>query len=193
MKFKSISILTLLGLLCFSICGRAQSIFPITFKGSRQILDGSGRIVSQPVNNKTLLQEAATATGQPDVNSLTLVYDIGGDLDGDLIKVVNTNSTSVYTNLALKYAGDFGDSFGGSITNGDQTQITRVVEIIPVPLQSAEDLGHAIINERALLDKNGNFKKLLLTGNGVYFKTNTLGVTEIYNASFVSTGKPLAP
>src|SRR4051812_26615136 len=93
----------LAGLFAFALQGNAQTLFQLTFKGTCQTTNDAGEIVSTQINNKTLIQDALTATGDTNASSLTVVYVQNASTDpgtpGDFIEVVNsTNGTPVYTN-----------------------------------------------------------------------------------------------
>lgn len=169
MKAK-LFVATLLGLLVFSTQARAQTEYGVAFRGTAQTTDAAGNIVSHPINNTTLLQDAANGIGATNTQSLLLVYHVNAGENsgqiGDNIETINTtNGQTVYTNFSFFSGG----SFGPAIYNADQTQAARLCDVFTpqsVAL-SGEDLGTALINER-LIGKNGVVKKTIISGTVLY-------------------------
>jgi hypothetical protein len=53
--------------LVLAVEAHAQTKLQMVISGTCSTLDAQGRIVSQPINNQTLLQQAATAGGLKDI------------------------------------------------------------------------------------------------------------------------------
>lgn len=162
---------TMLGLLVFSIQVRAQNIYQVQFRGTAQTTNDAGDIVARPINNNTLIQDAATKTGATNTQSLQLVYHINGTENsgtfGDTIEVLNTSThTTIYTNFSFFS----GSTFGQQLVNTDETQAVRLCDVFTPQATSlsGEDEGTALINQRAIM-KNGQLKKLITSGTVLFF------------------------
>lgn len=176
----------LLGLAAVSLQAQVPDTFQIIFKGTCQTTNDSGQIVSQPVNNQTLIQRAVDQTGVPN-SRLSLVYKFDLTSNADVIGVAGTNGTLIYTNFVFLAPFD-------SVTNADQTQFVRVADLFTDESLNItdEDVGHALITERLMLNSHsGTVKKTLLTGSMIYFMTaNGTNGERCCSATFNAT-KPL--
>src|SRR5882724_11996593 len=95
-------------LLVSGTAARAQSKLQIVINGTCSTTDAQGHIISQPINNQTLLQKAAAAGGLKDTSGLGLAYHVNGNDLGDTIEVINTSTGVTLTTLFGLY---FGESF----------------------------------------------------------------------------------
>jgi hypothetical protein len=187
MKNSIIMSVILAGAFAMATPGHAQTVLTLTLKGTSQTTNDAGAIVSTQINNKTLIQDAITATGVSNAASLAVVYVPSASTDpsvqGDFVEVINnTNGTPVYTNLQFMYGG----LFPQALTNADGSQIVIGAQVIPLPLAIGDSLGGATINEK-ITPKNtairGSFNYTALkTPAG----SNTI---TICNGTFTS-GKP---
>lgn len=170
MKNPKLMVAICSGLLALAFQTQGQTVYQLTFKGVCQSADGSGNIVSTKISNKTLVQDAVTATGTTN-SALDAVYVQGASTDpgapGDFIEVVDkTTGTAVYTNLQFMYGG----SFPPAITNADGSMIVIGAQVIPLPLAgSGDSLGGATITERFLK------KKTLIRGTFNYTQLRSPG------------------
>jgi hypothetical protein len=190
MKNSKFVVVLFASLLIFATSGHAQTMYQVTLKGTCQTTNDAGDIITQQINNKTLIQDAVNATGATNASSLNLVYIQNASSDpnvpADFIAVINTtNSAPVYTNLQFHYGG----SEGQVLTNAAGNEIVANAEVLPLPLATGNPTGFATINERILPKKTlirGSFNyAVLLTPQG----SNTV---QICNGTF-SIGKPVTP
>jgi hypothetical protein len=177
------------GIFALAIGADGQAVYQMTFKGTAQTTNDSGALVSQKVSNKTLIQDAVTATGNTNKN-LTLVYVQSASTDpstpGDFVEVVDNAGTPVYTNLQFMYNG----SFPPALTNATGDQVLIGAQVIPLPLAVGDSLGGATINEKTL--KNGktmingsfNYTSLRSPGSSVNDQVNVVNGTFTANKLF---------
>jgi hypothetical protein len=167
MNNLKITVALLSGVLALAVSGHAQTVYHVTIRGSCLTTNDSGAIVSEKLNNKSLIQDAVTATGATNSSSLAVVYVQGASSDpsaqGDYIEVVNTtNGVAVYTNLLFLY----NSPFPAALTNAAGTEIVAGAQVVPLPLAgSGDSLGGATIHERILRRKvviNGRFNYAML-------------------------------
>ncbi len=149
MKNSIIISVILAGAFALATPAHAQTVLALTLKGTCQTTNDSGAIVSTQINNKTLIQDAITATGITNAASLAVVYVPSASTDpsvqGDFVEVINnTNGTPIYTNLQFMYGG----LFPQALTNADGSQILIGAQVIPLPLAIGDSLGGATINEK---------------------------------------------
>ena len=193
MKNSKIMMAILSGLLAVASQGFGQSVFQVTFKGTCVTTNENGEIVSTKLDNKALIQDAATATGATNSSNLGVVYVQNASTDpatpGDFIEVVNTtDGTPVYTNLLFLY----NSPFPPLLVSGDQTRFAAGAQVIPLPLAGSGDtLGGATINGRVLPKKtviNGSFNYTSLRSP----LSTSNDVVRICSGSF-NVGKPFVP
>jgi hypothetical protein len=193
MKNSTVMMAILSGMLAFAIQGQGQSVFNLTFKGKSQTTNDAGDIVSTKLSNKTLIQDAVTATGNTNASKLDVVYVQGASTDpsvpGDFIEVVDgTTGTPVYTNLLFLY----GSPFPPALTNAAQNEVLAGAQVIPLPLGgSGDSLGGATINERFLKKKiviSGSFNYTMLRSPG----STSNNIVDVVNGTF-SVGKAFVP
>jgi hypothetical protein len=191
MKNLKITMAILSGLLTLAIQSYGQNnVFNMTIKGTCQTTNDAGDIVSTKLTNKTLIQDAVTATGATNSFSLALVYVQNASTDpgtpGDFIEVVNTSTGgAVYTNLQFMYNG----AFPPALISADQTRFVAGAQVIPLPLAGAGDsLGGATINARAMP------KKIVITGSFNFTSlrsplSSSNDIVRVCNGTF-NVGKP---
>lgn len=181
------------GLLALAIQGQAETMFQVTIKGTVQTTNGSGEIVSQKLNNKAYIQDAATALGSSNLNSLNLVYVQNASSDptatGDFLEVITgTNDTPVYTNLQFMYGG----IFPPPVTNSSGMMYVAGAMVLPLPLAGSGDtLGGATIDARTIA------KKPMIMGTFNYVSLRSPSATSndvvrIYSGSF-NVGRQISP
>lgn len=163
MKNSKTCLLLLSAPLVLTLQAHAQSVFQVNFRGTSETTNASGAIISQPVNDRTLVENAIEATGISNSVPLLAVYVMGGSTDlsvpADFIEVINkTNGTPVYTNLQFSYGG----SFGPVLTNADGSQFVASAQVYPLPLATGTPLGTATINVR------NTTKKTIIMGSFNY-------------------------
>lgn len=180
--------LTLLSgtVLVFGVDARAQKL-QMLLSGTCATLDGQGHIVSQPINNQTLLQAAATAGGLSDTSTLGLAYHINGNSLGDTIEVINRTTGATLTTLYGLY---FGESFGReALLSASHKQMKRVEYIYTD--QNSHSLGSALLTDYFFIDANGNTNATYVLGQMQWIVTTdaTHPNALICNANF-TTLKP---
>ena len=140
----------------------AQNKLQMVITGNCSTMDAQGHIVSKPLNNQTLLQEAAKAGGLTSTAGLGLAYHINGntDIGGDTIEVINrTNGTT----LATLYGLYFGESFGRqALLSASHAQMKRLEYIYTS--QNDHSVGSALLTEYFFFDSNGNTNKTYVLG-----------------------------
>lgn len=142
------------GMLAFAFQGHGQTMYQLSLKGTCLTTNGNGDIVSLKMDDKTLIQDAVTATGATNASSLSLVYVQSASTDpsvpGDFVEVVDKSGTPVYTNLLFLY----GSPFPVALTNAAGNHIVAGAQVIPIPLAGTGDtLGGVTINERIVKNK----------------------------------------
>jgi hypothetical protein len=194
MKHLKITMAILSGLLTVAVQSHGQNtVFNMTIKGTCQTTNDAGDIVSTKLNNKTLIQDAVTATGATNSSSLALVYVQSASTDpgtpGDFVEVVNSSTgLPVYTNLQFMYNG----AFPPALLSADQTRFVAGAQVIPQPLAGFGDsLGGATINARAMP------KKTLISGSFNYTSlrsplSTSNDIVRVCNGTF-NVGKPFVP
>jgi hypothetical protein len=183
----------LTALLVFAIQGYGQTVYQLTIKGTCLTTNDAGDIVSEKMNNQSLIQDAATALGATNSSGLTLVYVQNASSDpgtpGDFIEVVNSsNGVPVYTNLLFLYNG----SFPPALISADQSKFAAGAGIVPFPLAGSGDAtGEATIQGRVLP------KKTLISGSFNYTTLRSPSSTSNDVVKFCSgtfnVGKPFVP
>ena len=170
-----------------AIAGQAQTKLQMSISGSCSTMDSQGRIVATPLNNQTLLQQAARAGGLQDTSGLALAYHLNGNDLGDTIEVINrTNGTTLTTLFGLY----FGESFGRqSLLSASHRQMKRIEYIYTT--QNDHSLGSALLTDYFFLDNNGNTNAIYVLGQMQYIVTpdGTHTNTQVCTASF-TTLKP---
>ena len=193
MKNSKIMMAILSGLFALAVQGYGQNVFLLTIKGTILTTNVDGAIVSTKLNNKTLIDDAVTATGATNSSSLALVYVENASTDpgtpGDFIEVVDsTTGGLIYTNLQFMYNG----VFPPALISADQTQFAAGAGVIPLPLAGEGDsLGGATINARTMP------KKTVISGSFNYTSlrsplSHINDTVRIYSGTF-NVGKPFVP
>jgi len=188
LSLKSMKIERLLQVMCalFLMIGfsaQAQNQLVFVIKGSCATLDSNGHIVSQPVNNQTLLTDYAQANGLgTNISGLGLAYHVGGNELGDTIDIINrTNGATVFTLFGLY----FGESFGRmALLSGSGQQLRRIEYIYTD--QNSHSLGSALLTDYYFLDSNGNTNATYVLGQMQYLllPDSTRTNTQVCTTSF---------
>jgi hypothetical protein len=162
----------------------AQSQLQIAISGTCSTLDAQGHIVSQPINNQTLLQQAAKAGGLSNTSTLGLAYHLNGNSLGDTIDVINRNTGATLTTLYGLY---FGESFGRqALLSGSHRQMKRLEYIYTT--QNDHSLGSALLTDYFYFDTNGNTNATYVMGQMQWIITTdaTHTNTQVCSASFTT-------
>ena len=169
--------------LMVGMSAQAQNQLAFVLKGSCATTDSNGHIVSQPINNQTLLTDYAQAHGLgTDISGLGLAYHIGGNDLGDTIDVINrTNGATLFTIFGLY----FGESFGRMALLSSSRQQMRRIEYIYTD-QNSHSIGSALLTDYYFLDSDGNTNKTYVLGQMQYLvlPDGTHTNTRVCTASF---------
>src|SRR4051794_15978905 len=97
MNNSKITMAILSGLLALAVQSYGQNVFQVTIKGTCLTTNANGDIVSQKMDNKSLIGDAVTAPGATNSSGLTLVYVQNASTDpgspGDYIEVVSSSNS----------------------------------------------------------------------------------------------------
>ncbi|HTL16689.1 MAG TPA: hypothetical protein VL793_05595 [Patescibacteria group bacterium] len=162
----------------------AQNQLQVVISGTCSTLDAQGHIVAQPLNNQTLLQQAAKAGGLTSTAGLGLSYHIGGNSLGDTIDVINRTNGVALTTLYGLY---FGESFGRqALLSASHRQMKRLEYIYTS--QNDHSLGSALLTDYFILDSNGNTNATYVLGQMQWIVTtdSTHPNTQVCTASFTT-------
>jgi hypothetical protein len=178
-------ILTLLSglVVAFGLNAHGQQL-QILLSGTCNTLDDQGHIVSKPINNQTLIQQAATAGGLNSTAGLALAYHINGNALGDTIDVINRTNGATLTTLFGLY---FGESFGRqALLSSSHRQMKRIEYIYTT--QNDHSLGSALLTDYFFFDTNGNTNKTYVLGQMQYLITTdaTHTNTQVCTACFTT-------
>ena len=185
---KQVYIILAAGLVFSAVKVSAQSKLQMQLTGTCFTMDSQGRIVSQTINNQTLLQQAAAAGGLNSTAGLGLAYHIHGNDLGDTIDVINrTNGVT----LSTLYGLYFGESFGRqALLSASHRQMKRL-EYIYTTQASGHSVGSALLTDYYFLDNNGNTNATYVLGQMQWIVTTDSSHTntQVCTASF-TTLKP---
>jgi len=164
----------------------AQARLDFSFHGTSWTTNSQGKIISRPSNNKTWLQDFASQNGLA-TNGLALAYHLNGDVNGDLIEVVNTATGDLITPLyGLYKTTSDGRTF---LTNNNASQVRAITFVYGNQL--SHSVGSVLVNEKYFMDPNGNTNRAVLQWqmHFILIATNSQPMT-IYSGTFV-TGKAI--
>jgi hypothetical protein len=143
---------------------RAQSKLQLVLTGTCSTFDAQGHIIAQPINNQTLLQQAAAAGGLKDTSGLGLAYHLNGNELGDTIEVINSTTGATLSTLFGLY---FGESFGReSLLSASRKQMKRIEYIYTD--QNSHSLGSVLLTDYFFFDNNGNTNAIYVLGQMQY-------------------------
>jgi hypothetical protein len=137
----------------FSAFGQAK--FALTFTGTCFQTNAAGKIVSQAISDKTILQEVAQHAGITDVKTLGLVYHENGNAFGDTIDVINPTNGTVLDTLFGFYFGEAFDRMVLTNRNGAERRLDYVYT-----KQNDHSLGSALINKSAVSNRPGSARQI---------------------------------
>jgi hypothetical protein len=192
LSLQSMKIMTRLAVLCLALLLQRSSeaqtpfLFRITLRGVCHQTDSSGNIVTTPITEASLLQDAAQAGGV-DPKTLAIVYHVQGSSFGDTIDVVNANTGAVATTLYGLFFGDDSVQTLGrtALTNSAGTEVRRVDYIYTS--QNSHSMGASFTTKRFIIDKNGSVHTTI---NGeMEWTVNPVGnsSTKVCTATFTTT------
>ena len=163
---------------------QAQNQLQLLISGTCSTLDAQGHIVSEPINNQTLLKAAAAAGGLTSTAGLGLAYHLNGNDLGDTIDVINRTNGTTLTTLYGLY---FGESFGRQALLSDSHRQMKRLEYIYTS-QNDHSLGSALLTDYYFLDNNGNTNSIYVLGQMQWIVTTdaTHTNTQVCTASFTT-------
>lgn len=165
MNMNRLLLTTCAMLLAGQINSRAQALYHLSFRGSSSTTDPSGRIVSHPINNGTLLKDFAALHNSGKTAGLGLAYHIGGNELGDTIDVINTTNGAVVYSLFGLY---FGESFGRmELPSASGRQIKRIEYVYTD--QNSHSLGSVLLTTYYWFDSNGNTNATAVLGSNMQY------------------------
>jgi hypothetical protein len=179
--------LLVLAVLLPKVNANGQQKFQFTFHGTSWTTNETGRFISKPANNKTLLQEYALLThGTNNLKNLTLAYHYRGDEHGDVVEVVNAkDGTTIYPLFGLFFSDEYGRM---SLLSGTSNQEQSIDYIYTH--QMDHSAGSSVTTKRLVTDKSGKTKAVAIQGQLYYdiVPDNTHSNMQILNGTFI-TGK----
>jgi len=142
MKSLKSLLVALLGLAVVSATAApGQEKFQIKFHATVKGTNDSGRIIKTRQTERSLIRECAIDDGLTNRRPLVLAYDVGGDLNGDVIEVINKNTGEVHCQkLRLLFPLTF--------TNADESKVQQFVYVFSD--QQSESVGSGIVTRKAL-------------------------------------------
>lgn len=155
----------------------AQERLQLNFHATCVRTNDSGGLVKRLVSDKTLVRECISDLALTNKQHLVLAYTVGGDMNGDVIEVVNPKTgASACRKLRLL--------FPMTLSNGDGTVVTQLVYVFGE--QQSENVGSGVVTRRTLRNN-----KVQVTGTlNFYILPEGTNSLEICRASF-NTTKPL--
>lgn len=161
-----------------------NGLYQFSFSGTASTTDSSGKIVTQSINQNSLLKEYAAQNGISDTSNLAIAYHFNGNSNGDTIDVVNRNNATVVHTLLGLY---FGEAFGRmELVSGSKRQIKHLEYIYTD--QNTHSLGSALITDYIWFNSNGTTNALAFLGNVQYLilPNNVHSNVEVISGSFSS-------
>jgi hypothetical protein len=161
-------------------------LFRMTLRGTCYQTNAAGNIVTTPITETTLLQQAAQAGGV-DPSTLAIVYHIQGSSFGDTIDVVNASSGAVATTLYGLFFGDDSVQALGrtALTNSPGNEVRRVDYIYTS--QNSHSMGASFTTKRFLTDKSGNVHTTIDGQMEWIVNPTSANGTQVYKATFSTT------
>src|SRR5215831_12819192 len=96
MKIAFVVFGVLIGLIVLPPRSAAQSYWVLKYNGTATSTNSTGKIVTVPMTDKTLVQNCAQQSGLTDTSGLALVLHINGSSVGDTLEVVNTSDPNLF-------------------------------------------------------------------------------------------------
>ena len=185
MKKRVVLTLTVLGAL-WLVSANAQlpTKYQIAISGVAYTTNSSGRIITQPISNHTLMQEVATADGTSDFSGWGLAYHVGGSDLGDTIDIIDRNTGATLRTLYGLY---FGEAFGRlALLSGSGQQMKRLEYIYTD--QNSHSLGSALLTTYYWFNSDGSTNRTATLGQmqWVVAPDSRHPTTEICTASFAT-------
>ena len=185
--------LVLAGLALAMTRGNAQTYWQLTYTGTASHTNELGKVVTESMTDRTLIQRCAQAGGTSDTSNLALVLHVNGNVVGDTVEVVNVNDPNLFRCEVFKLA------FPAGITNSSGTQVKNFTyiynndsDIFADP--SAHSRGSAVVT-RGAVAKHAAPNTNVITGKLQFWLGEWIDNAPATNAIVCSgtfTGKPLS-
>jgi hypothetical protein len=195
MKIGFVFFGVLIGLIVLPSRSAAQSYWVLKYNGTATSTNGTGKIVTVPMTDRTLVQTCAQHAGLTDTSGLALVLHINGSSVGDTLEVVNTSDPNLFHCEVSQLA------FPVSYTNSDGTLIKTFAyvynndsDIFSDP--SSHSRGSAVVT-RTIGGGQGGMRTTI-TGKlqfwlGQWIDNAPAPKATICSGTFTSTGSLSAP
>jgi hypothetical protein len=166
----------------------APRLYTIKIAGTGYTTDSEGRIKPHPINNLTLLREAARA-GNTDISWLGLAYHVKATDLGDTIEVIDRRNGHAVKTLFGLYFGEDTSLGRTGLVSGSARQIKRIEYVYTE--QNSHSMGSALITTYNYTESNGSTNNIMNFGTLQYIinPDATHSNTEVRTASF-TTGAP---
>jgi hypothetical protein len=96
MKIPFVVVGVVIGMVILPLRSDAQSYWVLKYNGVSTSTNGTGKIVTTPMTDRTLIQNCAQHAGLTDTSDLALVLHVNGSSVGDTLEVVNKNDPNVF-------------------------------------------------------------------------------------------------
>jgi hypothetical protein len=186
MKAKTILTLTAVALLSYfnSVAQERPVRYELKFKAIAKTTTEAGKFVTKPLNERDIIKKCAedADAGTTNLNRFMLVYEVGADYNGDVIRVVRKSDGTII-------CSPFRVLFQRSLTNWEERRDERIGFIYNG--RTSDAMGSVLIQEKPIFRSDGTRGRFAIHGKFQMFD-------EIYHAerkailtgSFV-TGKEL--
>ena len=146
-----------------AFAGQSYYDYKFVFQGMAYQTNGAGNIVGTPLTDQTILADMAAQGGITDLNSIAIVYHIGGgaSFGGDTIDIITTNNASVLTTAFGLYFGDDPSLGRSALTNAPNNEVRRIDYIYTsnnttYTSFNSHSMGAAVVTRRFTTDGSGN-------------------------------------
>jgi hypothetical protein len=153
----------------------AERQLQVAFSGTASTTDPNGRILTTPLDNRTLLRDFATTHGLSSTAGLGLAYQIGGNELGDTIDIINVNNGQrLYTLFGFYFGNDFGRR---TLFSSSRRQSKRIEYVYTD--QNAHSVGSALLTTYYFYDTTGNTNRMAVLGQMHYMKLGDATSTNV--------------
>ncbi len=145
-----------------SVHGQSYHEYKFVFNGTSYQTNGVGNIVETPITDLTLLQTQAQRLNITNLDTISIVYHIGGGPPyGDTVDIISNSTGQTLTTEFGFYFGSDTNLGRYAVTNATQTEQRRVDQIYTFSntrytYENPDSLGTAFTCKRFLADTNGN-------------------------------------
>jgi hypothetical protein len=182
----------LLLMLCAGpIAARAQSYWQLSYKGTATFTNNAGKLVTQPMTDRTLVQRCVQNNVGASNNNLALVLHFNANAIGDAFEVVNTADPNLFNCQVFTLA------FKESYTNAAGTEVKTFAYIYNNDSDVFNDpSGHSrgsAVFTRSQVPSKGGGTNTVITGTvhfwlGVWMDNAAATNAIICSGTFTSKG-----